>query len=196
MAEKKKLITPIFVARFINLYSPMKNMKESDPRVRYGLTAVFTPAKFSPKDKLRWKAMQEAGAELFQSAFKKSMEKAPSTYKKAFRDGEEKEELGGFGAGTIFLNMTSTLRPQVVDTDGVTVITKEEASVKLYDGVFCRGSGNFFSFDGDGKGIAFGLNNVKKVKDGERMDGRTDASEDFEDLGEEDLSEDDDEDLD
>jgi hypothetical protein len=46
-----------------------------------------------------------------------------------------------------------------------------------------RFSGNAYAYNQAGnKGITFGLNNVQKVADGERIDGRAEASEEFADL--------------
>ena len=44
----------------------------------------------------------------------------------------------------------------------------------------------FFPFNANGnRGIAAGLGNIQKVKDGERLAGRTSAASDFDDLGDE-----------
>ena len=58
---------------------------------------------------------------------------------------------------------------------------------KKYDPEFFRGL-VLYAFNSNGnKGIACGLGNIQKVKDGEILGGRTSASDDFETLEDEDF---------
>ena len=51
---------------------------------------------------------------------------------------------------------------------------------EFYSGCICRVSITFFGFDIDGnKGVGASLNNIMKVRDGERLDGATNAEDDF-----------------
>jgi hypothetical protein len=50
-------------------------------------------------------------------------------------------------------------------------------------GDYCNVSVNFYPFNANGnRGVAAGLGNIQKVKDGERLSGRTNAASDFEEL--------------
>ena len=50
----------------------------------------------------------------------------------------------------------------------------------LYSGVYGRASISFYAFNSNGnKGIACGLNNLQKIRDGEPLGGRTRAEDDF-----------------
>ena len=50
----------------------------------------------------------------------------------------------------------------------------------LYAGCKVRASINFYGFDQKGnKGVAVGLRNIQKLSDGERLDGRKKASDEF-----------------
>ena len=52
---------------------------------------------------------------------------------------------------------------------------------EIYAGCYCRATVTVYSYDNRSKGVAIGLMNVQKVKDGERLDSRTDAAGDFDD---------------
>ena len=59
------------------------------------------------------------------------------------------------------------------------ILNREE----VYSGCYARVSINFYAFNSNGnRGIACGLGNIQKVRDGERLSGRTDAASDFEAL--------------
>ncbi len=85
--------------------------------------------------------------------------------------------------GHMFFNASSTRKPQIVDRRKEAITDSEE----VYSGCYCNVSINFYAFNRDGnKGIAAGLNNIQKVKDGERLAGGSSADEDFDDLGDDD----------
>ncbi len=53
----------------------------------------------------------------------------------------------------------------------------------MYSGCYCYVSINFYAFAVEGnKGIAAGLNNIMKIKDGDRLSGGASADEDFGDI--------------
>ena len=55
---------------------------------------------------------------------------------------------------------------------------------EVYSGVYGRASINFYAFNSNGnKGIACGLNNLQKLRDGEPLGGRSRAEDDFADDG-------------
>jgi len=174
MAELKKVTTPIFRVSFPNIFTPTSF--DGGP-AKYGVSMLFEPAKFSEADKKAWAAMKALADEVSKNAFKKALKDLPDNFKKAFRRGEEKEGLDGYGPGIIFVNATSKMKPGLIDKDK-TIITDQES---FYAGCYARATVVCFSFDNKGKGIAFGLNNLQKVRDGEAFSGRTDASEDFDD---------------
>ena len=54
---------------------------------------------------------------------------------------------------------------------------------EVYSGVYARVSLNFYAFNSNGnKGIACGLGNIQKVRDGEPLGGKTDATKEFDEL--------------
>jgi len=85
--------------------------------------------------------------------------------------------------GMKFFNASSTSKPQIVDRRMDSIDDESE----VYSGCYCNVSINFYAFNRDGnKGIAAGLGNLQKVKDGERLGGGSSAAEDFEVLEDED----------
>lgn len=185
MAEKKervKIFTPLFRAAFVNVFSTAKPMKDSDPNKeqKYEITAIFTPAMFTQKDKDRFLAMKKIANDASMEKFKKPLTGLPANFHRPFRDGVEKEHLGGFGAGTIFAKLTSKFKPGIVGSDGKTIITDPGA---IYAGCYCIATVNAYGFDNVSKGVKFGLQNLMFVRDGERLDNRSSADEDFEEEG-------------
>ena len=66
--------------------------------------------------------------------------------------------------------------PGIVDADCNPILTRSE----VYSGVYGRASINFYAFNSNGnKGIACGLNNLQKIRDGEPLGGKSSAVSDF-----------------
>lgn len=173
MAEaRKKVTSPVFRVSFPNVFNP-SSFDGGPPK--YGVSMLFTPASFSESDKKAWAAMKALANEVSMQAFKKALKDLPANFKTPFRKGEEKEGLDGYGPGVIFVNATSKMKPGLIDRDK-TVITDQEA---FFPGCYARATLVAFAFDNKGKGVAFGLNNLQKVKDGTSFSGRTDATDDF-----------------
>lgn len=178
MAEVSRYVTPVFRLSFPALFEA-KSYDGSAPK--FSGTAVWNPSKFTTNDKKRWKAMRAALDEESKSAFKKKVSELPGNFKKGLRDGAEKADLEGFGEGTIFANLTTMMRPGVIDQDKQPIGPEHGNADDIYPGCYCRATVTTYSYDNKGKGVAFGLMNIQKVADGERLDARTDAAEDFED---------------
>ena len=79
-------------------------------------------------------------------------------------------------AGCYFVNANSATAPGIVDADRQPILDRSE----VYSGVYGRASINFYAFNSNGnKGIACGLNNLQKIKDGEPLGGKSRAEDDF-----------------
>jgi len=186
MAKTVKVITPVFRVCFPNVFRPrpQKNDDGTEGAPKYGVTAVWDPKRIAAiaAEQKRWDAMMRIADEAAMEMFKKPLSKLPANFKRPIRDGAEKEHLDGFGPGLVFASLTSKMKPGIVAADGVTPIEDEEG---FYPGCYARASVVAYAYDNKGKGVAFGLNNLMFVRDGERLDSRTDAADDFKDLGEE-----------
>lgn len=98
------------------------------------------------------------------------------------RDGDVEKDDEAY-KDAYFVNANSMTAPQIVDANVEPILDRSE----IYSGVYARVSLNFYAFNVNGnKGVACGLGNVQKVRDGEPLGGRTNASEEFEVLDVED----------
>lgn len=172
MADIVKVMSPIFRGAFLEVFEPA-SYDGGAPKC--SITAIFDPARFSPRDKARWDAMMALADETSMRAFKKKIADLPPNFKKPVRDGSEKSDLAGFEAGKPFVRLSSKMRPGIVDLNGNTISDPSE----IYAGAYYRASVTAYSYDNKGKGVAFGLNNIQKIMDGDRLDVRSDAGNDF-----------------
>ena len=70
------------------------------------------------------------------------------------------------------MNANATSAPGIVDADRNPILTRSE----VYSGVYGRASISFYAFNSSGnKGIACGLNNLQKIRDGEPLGGKASA---------------------
>lgn len=178
MAEVQKYVTPVFRGSFVNVFSP-QSVDGGEPK--YGLSAIWTPKKFGAKDKSRWNAMMNALNSEAKRAFKKGLKELPDNYKKGVRDGAEKEDVEGYGAGTKFASLTSKMRPGVVDLNGNDISPEEGNADEVYSGAYFQATVTVYSYNNKNKGVSLGLYNLRKIKDGPRLDLRGNAAEDFAD---------------
>jgi len=91
------------------------------------------------------------------------------------RDGDVERDDEAY-KGCFFINANSTSQPQIVDRAVQPILDRSE----VYSGCYVRASINFYAFNSNGnKGVACGLGNIQKVKDGEPLGGRSSAADDF-----------------
>ena len=103
---------------------------------------------------------------------------ALSVLKTPLRDGDVERPDDEAYADSYFVNANSTTAPGIVDADRQPILDHSE----VYSGVYGRASINFYAFNSNGnKGIACGLNNLQKIRDGEPLGGRSRAEDDFAD---------------
>ena len=103
--------------------------------------------------------------------------RVPANLKTPLRDGDEERPDSPDFANCYFLNASSLRKPGVVDKDLNPILDRDE----FYSGCYGRASINFYAynFNNVSKGIAAGLNNLQKLKDGEPLAGGSSADEDF-----------------
>jgi len=180
MAEIKRYQTPVFRASFVNLFEA--RAMEAGQTPKYGLSAIWTPSKFTDKEKALWKAIRKAMDDATKAKFGKSMKDMPANFKTGIRDGAEKADLEGYGDGTQFANLTTQMKPGVVDRDKSKIHPDEGNGEDVYPGCYMRATVTVYAYENKGKGVSLGLMNVQKIKDGDRLDSRTDAAEDFDEV--------------
>ncbi len=98
-----------------------------------------------------------------------------ASLKLPLRDGDAERDDEAY-KGAYFVNANSKTPPQIVDKDLNPVLDKTE----VYSGCYARVSLTFYAFNSNGnKGIACGLGNIQKIRDGETLGGRSSAEDDF-----------------
>lgn len=104
--------------------------------------------------------------------------KIPAKLHMPLRDGDEEHPDEEEYKGMYFMNASTKRRPAVVDNHRNPIEDQED----VYGGCYGKVSINFFPYAASGNnGIAAGLQNVQKLRDGERLDGGRSAMDDFED---------------
>ena len=153
-----------------------------DPKSINGGTPKYSVSLIIPKsDKVtiqKIKAAIQAAYEDGESKLKGNGKSVPSlsVLKTPLRDGDLERPDDEAYKNAYFVNANSATAPGIVDADRQQIIDRSE----VYSGVYGRASINFYAFNSNGnKGIACGLNNLQKIKDGEPLGGKASAESDF-----------------
>ena len=172
--------------------NPMKVITGPDTRWSYanvweaksinGGTPKFSVSLIIPKSDNKSVAKIKAAIEAAyldgESKLKGSGKSVPplAAIKAPLRDGDSERPDDPAYANAYFINANSATAPGVVDADRNPILTRSE----VYSGVYGRASISFYAFNSNGnKGIACGLNNLQKVRDGEPLGGKVSAESDF-----------------
>lgn len=100
---------------------------------------------------------------------------ARAALKLPLRDGDAERDDEAY-KDSYFVNANSMTAPQIVDRTVQPILDRGE----VYSGCYARVSINFYAFNTNGnRGIACGLGNIQKVKDGEPLGGKSSAADDF-----------------
>ena len=174
----KKVTTPKGRCSWPKLLVP-ESMDEGQKK-KYSITVIFDEA---ARQTPEYQALQDAVIECAKSAFgdKAVAMLASGSVRSPFRkDGEEK----GYGEGTHFITARSESKPGVVapyaGEDGrPALFTDEQVAKELYPGCYVRAALSVFSYSGKTKGVSFALNAVQKLGEGDRLDGRKKAEDEF-----------------
>lgn len=102
--------------------------------------------------------------------------KIPANLKLPLRDGDIDRPDDEAYANSYFFNANSRQAPQVVDARVQPILEQSE----VYSGCYGKISVTFYGYNSNGnRGIAAGLGNIQKLRDGESLGGRSSASDDF-----------------
>lgn len=150
-----------------------------------GGTPKYSVSLIIPKDDVttvnKVKAAIQAAYEEGESKLKGNGRTVPalSVIKTPLRDGDTERPDDEAYKNSYFINANSATAPGIVDADRQPIIDHFE----VYSGVYGRASINFYAFNSNGnKGIACGLNNLQKIRDGEPLGGKSRAEDDFADI--------------
>ena len=170
-----KIITGVCRLSYANIWQA-KSINGGAPKYS---TSVLIP-KSDTKTIAKIKAAIQAAYEEGEGKLKGNSKSVPSlaSLKTPLRDGDTERPDDEAYAGHWFLNANSNTAPGVVDANREPIYDTSE----IYSGVYARVSLSFYSFNSNGnRGIACGLQNIQKVRDGESLGGKSRAEDDFDD---------------
>ena len=166
---------------YVNAWEP-KSINGGAPK--YSVSLIIPKSDTKTLEKIR--AAIQAAYEEGQSKLKGNGRSVPalSALKTPLRDGDAERPDDEAYANSYFVNANSGTAPGIVDADRNPILERSE----VYSGVYGRASINFYAFNSNGnKGIACGLNNLQKIRDGEPLGGKNRAEDDFAEADEEDF---------
>ena len=197
--ERITVKTGTFRVSYPHVFVPQKNTMDPTAEAKYELTMLFDAKdpfietlKFAAKkavaekwgaDPSKWptrQAKSDATGALLTNP--DGTPKLVSALKMPWRDGMEKPDQPGYGAGIIFVKATSKMKPGVVSLeigpDGKFAPIIQPA--EFYGGCYAHATINVYAYDTKGnKGVGVSLNNIQKLKDGEQFGGRSAPEDDF-----------------
>ena len=168
-----KVVTGICTFSYLNCWDP-KSINGGTPKFSVSLIIPKSDTKTIEKIKAAIQAAYEEG----QAKLKGNGKSVPalSVLKTPLRDGDAERPDDEVYRNSYFINANSATAPGIVDADCNPILTRSE----VYSGVYGRASINFYAFNSNGnKGIACGLNNLQKIRDGEPLGGKSSAASDF-----------------
>lgn len=172
MANQKnttKVVTGVVRLSYANIWDPT-SINGGTPK--YGVSLII-----SKNDEKTIAAINAAVDNAIKDGVAKFGGKIPNkaTLKLPLRDGDTEREDEAY-KNAYFINANSTTAPQIVDRSVQPILDRSE----VYSGCYARVSINFYAFNSNGnRGVACGLGNIQKVKDGEPLGGKSSATDDF-----------------
>ena len=165
-----KVVTGVVRLSYANVWEPKSINGGAE---KYSVSLIIPKA-----DTKTLGAIQKAIDSAIEEGRGKFGGKVPSkaTLKLPLRDGDVDRPDDEAYTNCYFINANSSSAPEIVDKSLNPVLNRSE----VYSGVYARVSINFYAFNSNGnRGIACGLGNIQKVRDGEPLGGKTSAADDF-----------------
>ena len=176
-AQSPRVVTgPRSRFSFCHIWEP-KSINGGDPR--YSMSVIIPKDDAETVDRIN--AAIEAAYRDGESKLKGKGALPPlSSIHTPLRDGDLDRPDDPAYAGCWFLNANSDRAPGIVDAHAQPILDRGE----VYSGCYGRVSLSFFAFNTNGnRGIACGLNNIQKLRDGEPLGGHLSAEQEFAGLG-------------
>lgn len=152
-----------------NLFAPRAANENATPK--YSASLIIEKA-----DKKQIGLIKKAITEAVENAKDSKLGGKVKGLRLPLRDGDEDRGDDPAYAGAVFINASSTSKPGVVDQNVQPILDQSD----IYPGCYVNVSLNFYAYNVNGnRGVAAGLNNVQKCRDGEPLDGRVRASDEF-----------------
>jgi hypothetical protein len=170
-----KVITGKCRASYVHIFEP-HSTNGSEPK--YSISIIIPKSDADTIGKIRT-AIEEAK----QSGISKWNGKIPPNLKLPLRDGDEERPDDPAYADSYFINCNSVEKPGIVDRKRVPITDP----TVIYSGCYIRVSINFYPFNTNGnRGVGAGLGNVQFWCDGDPLNGRIRAEDEFDALDAED----------
>ncbi|RSI19089.1 hypothetical protein D8882_03280 [Streptococcus sanguinis] len=167
MSKETKVIVPGRLS-YANVWEP-QSINGSEPK--YSVSVIIPKS-----DKATIQKIQQAVEQAKQEAISKFGGKIPANLKLPLRDGDIDRPDDEAYANSYFINCNSKQKPQVVDQQVQPILDQTE----VYSGCYGRVSVTFYGFNSNGnRGVAAGLGNIQKLKDGEPLGGRVRPEDEF-----------------
>ena len=170
-----KVIVP-FRFSYLHCWEP-DSVNGGDPK--YSVSAIIPKS-----DTKTINAIKAAIEQAKKDSVSKWGGKVPANLKLPLRDGDIDRPDDEAYAGSYFFNANSRQAPQVVDAKVQPILDQSE----VYSGCYGKISVTFYGYNSNGnRGIAAGLGNIQKLRDGESLGGRSNAADDFQTEDDEDF---------
>ena len=170
-----KVVTGECRFSYANLWEP-KAMDENS-KAKYSVSLIIPKSDTKTIEKLK-AAIQAAYDEGKGKLGNGKVVPPLTSLKTPLRDGDLERPDDEAYANSYFINANSILAPGIVDADRQAILDHSE----VYSGIYGRASINFYAFKTNtAKGIACGLQNVQKLRDGDPLGGHSRAEDDFAD---------------
>lgn len=169
MAKSIKVVTNLVRFSYVNLFTPLSQGNDKPPK--YSVAIIIPKSDVATIDEIN-RAVAECKRE---NAYVWGG-RVPPGLRGGLRDGDlEKNDLAY--ANSMFINATATQRPGIVYEDLSDITDVNE----FYSGCYGRASLTFYAYNNSPsqQGIGCTVNNVMKIKDGERLGMASRPGEDF-----------------
>lgn len=168
-STKVKVVTGKVRFSYVSVFQPSASIDGGDLKYRCSLIV-------SKKDKETVDKLNKAFADCKTANVGFFGGKLPPVLKGGLRDGDIEKPDDTAYADSYFFNAASAQKPGVVDQDLQAILDANE----FYSGCYGRASIVLYPYSTAGsKGIAFGLSNLQKLEDGERLGGASNPAADF-----------------
>lgn len=162
-----KVIVPCRFS-YLHCWQP-DSVNGGDPK--YSVSAII-----SKSDTKTINAIKAAIEQAKKDSVSKWGGKVPANLKLPLRDGDIDRPDDEAYKDSYFFNANSRQAPQVVDAKVQPILDQSE----VYSGCYGKISVTFYGYNSNGnRGIAAGLGNIQKLRDGESLGGRSNAADDF-----------------
>ena len=168
-----RVTTPEFRASYANVFKSHAFEGQPAESAKYSIVMLFP--KSTDLAGLK-KLANDAIAKKWDDPAKRKQMTSNPNFKNPFRDGDvERADKEGY-PGHIFISASSKMKPGIVDQNTQAIINEDN----FYSGCYARATLTAYGYNTAGNiGVAFGLQNLQFLKDGDAFSGRNKAENDF-----------------